>query len=73
MMTATVLNRRKFVNPSLDEISTLWRHSVDLEAVAPASLRGGLARTRTALLEGVPAWELPAFLDRLAEMNHASA
>jgi hypothetical protein len=42
-----------------------WRELVDLEAAAPPGLRGGIARARTALLNGVEPWRLPEILENL--------
>lgn len=56
----------RFANPSPAEIPDLWRESVAVESLAPDGLRGGLARARTRLLDAVPAWRLPEFLDGLA-------
>lgn len=53
--------------PSQQEIPALWCQAVAMESFAPTGLRGGLARARTALLAGVPAWMVPQFLDSLQE------
>lgn len=53
------------VNPSLEKIPTLWRQALVTESLAPAGLRGGLARARTRLLDAVPPWQLPEVLDSL--------
>lgn len=60
-------NLASFSAPDPAEIVDLWRESVTLESIAPAGLRGGVARRRTRLLAGVPSWRLPEFLDQLSE------
>lgn len=54
-------------SPGITEIPSLWRQAVLTESLAPDSLRGGLARARTRLLDSIPSWMLPQFLDQLQE------
>lgn len=70
MSTNILPHRRNKVKPapSREEIPALWWESIALESFAPSGLRGGLARMRTRLLDVIPAWQLPAFLDQLQEV-----
>lgn len=43
----------------------LWRGYCETEEIASKDLIGGLARARTRLLDGIPNWQLPAFLEAL--------
>ncbi len=52
--------------PSPNVISTLWHELSSLADLAPEGQRAGLALARTRLLDGIPAWCLPAVLDALA-------
>lgn len=56
------------INPEPVEIPALWRQAITMESLAPESLRGGLARARTRLLDSIPQWDLPRFLDQLEEV-----
>lgn len=53
-------------NVAAPGVSALWRELSTLADIAPEGQRPGLARARTRLLDGVPAWRLPAVLDALA-------
>jgi hypothetical protein len=65
MPNANFIYRTPQVNSEF--LRQAWRHYSELEAMAAPGLRPGLARARTALLAGIPAWRLPAVLNMLAE------
>jgi hypothetical protein len=66
MSCATTTENTPLVNP---EIARTWRNLLAAEVAAPPGLRGGLARARTALLDSIPPWQLPAVMDSLARMD----
>lgn len=67
MSSCNLHNPTRNVNTELshDTIRALWTQHLSAESLAPAGLRIGLAKARTALLDTIPAWCLPAFLDSL--------
>jgi hypothetical protein len=53
------------INPSPEEIHSLWAELCALGDIAPEGRREGVARERTSLLNGVEPWRLPEILENL--------
>lgn len=70
--TKVKARRKKFdrlVTPSPEEIPSLWAELSALASIVPPNEAGGVHRLRSRLLDGVPPWQLPAFLDSLQEVT----